>query len=133
MKIKTSLTDIPYAITDAELLSEIGWNIWDTERDIKIGSLRGLLDNSGIIEETVIGSMKIHDLELCRDLILKSKVLKEGDILINDRGFISREIVNKLKKESRCICTSKEKYGYIQTSSRNSKRRRKMAQASYKE
>ncbi|QIB28099.1 transposase [Caloranaerobacter azorensis] len=52
-----------------------------------------------MIEEIVFGSIKTHDLELCKDLILKSKVLKEGDILINDRGFISREIINKLKKE----------------------------------
>ena len=35
MKIKTSLTDVPYAITSAETLSEIGWNIWDNERGLK--------------------------------------------------------------------------------------------------
>lgn len=37
MKLKTSLTDIPFAITDSELLSEIGWNIWDNDRDIESG------------------------------------------------------------------------------------------------
>src|SRR5690554_4747766 len=34
MKIKTSLTDVPFAITNAETLSEIGWNIWDNERGL---------------------------------------------------------------------------------------------------
>lgn len=174
MKLKTSLTDVGFAVTDSELLSELGWNIWDTDRDMskglfsegvirnlvskydsqelihsynhyvqnnvmpgidicpsihildctklkvnldntnyensevisvdgeplrgyKLGTLRGLMDDSGIIEEIVYGSVKTHDLELCKDMILKSKCLKNRDILINDRGFISRDIINHLK------------------------------------
>lgn len=27
LKLKTSLTDVPFAVNDAELLSELGWNI----------------------------------------------------------------------------------------------------------
>ncbi len=34
LKYKTSLTDVPFAVTEAELLAESGWNIWDHERDI---------------------------------------------------------------------------------------------------
>ena len=174
MKLKTSLTDVAFAVTDSELLSELGWNMWDTDRNMdeglfsegvirnfvskyesvelidsynhyiqntvlpgvgvspsihildctklevnlnnanyensevisvddkpfrgyKLGTLRGLMDDSGIIEEIVYGSIKTHDLELCRSMILKSKCLKNGDILINDRGFISRDIMNELK------------------------------------
>jgi hypothetical protein len=173
MKLMTSLTDIPYAITDSDTLAELGWNIYDTTRDLenglisdgsirgllnhykagdfvnlynnyskeafekldlipnihildcskldvnldnknyenssvikdddelrrgyKIASLRGLLDYSGIIEEIEIGTMKTHDLALSRDILLNSPVLKPGDILIEDRGFISREIINHLK------------------------------------
>lgn len=174
MKLKTSLTDVVFAVTDSELLSELGWNIWDTDRDMskglfsegvvrnfinkyeseefidsynhyvqntvlpgigispsihildctklkvnlnntnyensevisvdgkairgyKLGTLRGLMDDSGIIEEIVYGSIETHDLELCRDMILNSKCFKNGDILINDRGFISRDIINDLK------------------------------------
>jgi hypothetical protein len=176
MKLKTSLTDTAFAVTDSELLSELGWNIWDTDRKLeeglfaegvirnivdkfeskeliesynhyvqsivmhslaispsihildctkihvnldnsnyekseiisddgeyirgyKLGTLRGLLDDSGIIEETVFGSLKTHDLELCRDMILNSNCLKSGDIIINDRGFISRDEMNKLKSQ----------------------------------
>ena len=174
MKIKTSLTDVAFAVTDAELLSELGWNIWDTDRNLeeglfaegvmrnmlqkyeakefidsynhyvqnvvmpsldiapsihildctkiqvnldnknyensevikddgetirgyKLGTIRGLMDDSGIIEDIVFGSIKPHDLEFCRDMILNSKCLKSGDILINDRGFISRDVMNSLK------------------------------------
>ena len=179
MKLKTSLTDVAFAVTDAELLSELGWNIWDTDRNLeeglfaegvmrnlikkygsteknefidsynnyvqnlvmpsldispsihildctkikvnldnanyensevirddgetirgyKLGTIRGLMDDSGIIEDIVFGSIKPHDLELCRDMILNSNCLKCGDILINDRGFISRDVMNSLKTQ----------------------------------
>lgn len=176
MKIKTSLTDVAFAVTDSELLSELGWNIWDNDKNLeeglfaegvmrnivknyeseelldsynkycqnivmpslkispsihildctkihvnlnnsnyensevisyegepvrgyKLGTLRGLMDDSGIIEEIVFGSIKTHDLELCREMILNSNCLKSGDILINDRGFISRELINYLKSQ----------------------------------
>lgn len=174
MKLKTSLTDVAFAVTDSELLSELGWNIWDNDRDLekglleegtmrnminkyeakeiiesyndyvqniimpelkilpqihildctkikvnlnnsnyeksdviryegeatrgyKLSTLRGLMDDGGIIEEIAFSSIKQHDMELSRDILLKSKVLKEGDILINDRGFISRSVTNTLK------------------------------------
>lgn len=176
LKIKTSLTDIPFAINDAELLSELGWNAWDTERDLdkglfsenvmrgllrkytseemvsfynnhvqehflktlgmqpeihildctkvpvnlssenyeqsgtvkiegktyrgyKLGVLRGLLDDSGIAEEITLGSIETHDMELCRDMLRKTSCFRPGDILINDRGFLSRDMLNFLKTE----------------------------------
>lgn len=37
MKLKTSLTDVIFAVTDSELLFELGWNIWDTDRDMSKG------------------------------------------------------------------------------------------------
>ncbi len=176
MKIKTSLTDVPFAITSAETLSEIGWNIWDNERSLeeglmsegairnlvkkytvdeliesyntyvqehvfpkmaivpdihildcteleveltnsnyegsevirdedgtrrgyKLATLRGIAGDLGFLEEIKMSGLKPHDLELSRDMVLKSKMLKPGDILINDRGFISRELLNQLKHE----------------------------------
>jgi len=149
MKLKTSLTDIPFAITDGETLSEIGWNIWDNERSLeeglmsegtirnlvkkytaeeliqaynvyvqeqvypnmdiksdihildcteikvevdndnyeysevikdeegirrgyKLSTLRGIVGDTGILEEVKLGSIKQHDLELSREMILKS-------------------------------------------------------------
>jgi hypothetical protein len=41
--------------------------------------------------------MKDHDLELSREMILNSPMLKAGDSLINDRGFLSRDMLNELK------------------------------------
>jgi hypothetical protein len=174
MKIHTSLTDIPYAIMDAEVLSELGYSLWDTERDLekglmdegairhllgkyeqnemingynqcvqehilpqmgieadvhildctelevelsnenyeqssvvkidgevrrgyKLSTLRGIAGDSGIIEDIRFGTIKDHDLELSREMILGSPMLKPNDILINDRGFLSRNVLNELK------------------------------------
>ena len=33
LKQETSLTDIPFAVTDAGLLAELGWNAWDYGRN----------------------------------------------------------------------------------------------------
>jgi hypothetical protein len=174
MKIHTSLTDIPYAIMDAEVLSELGYSLWDTERGLekglmdegtirhllgkyeqnemvsgynqcvqehilpkmrmeadvhildctelevelsnenyeessvvkidgevrrgyKLSTLRGITGDSGIIEDIRFGTIKDHDLELSREMILCSPMLKPNDILINDRGFLSRDVLNELK------------------------------------
>lgn len=40
LKRKTSLTDVPFAVTEAELLAELGWNLWDNERDVNEGLFR---------------------------------------------------------------------------------------------
>ena len=44
LKQKTSLTDVPFAITDAGLLAELGWNAWDYGRNV----------NEGLFSESVM-------------------------------------------------------------------------------
>lgn len=176
LKQKTSLTDVPFAISDAELLAELGWNLWDNERSLseglfsesvmrkflakysseelvtfynqyvqhyvmkqmeiqptihildctkipvnlenenfeyssvakidgealrgyKLGALRGVMEDSGIIEEITFGTLKTHDIELCKELLYTTTCFQEQDILINDKGFLSRDIINYLKIE----------------------------------
>lgn len=172
MKIRTSLTDIPYAIQDHRLLAELGFNIvcsgknelftegtirhligkytaehlinyyndvvqkrvfkvkdiepnihivdctkiavnYDNEnyenstlardrkgekmRGYKLASLRGLYKDTGIIEEIHFGTASMHDLTLCENMLKNTRCFKDGDILINDRGFLSRTLINYLK------------------------------------
>lgn len=66
-------------------------------RGYKLGVLRGVLDNSGIAEEVVFGTLRTHDMEQCRDMLKNTPCFQENDILINDRGFLSREMTNYLK------------------------------------
>jgi hypothetical protein len=176
MKVKTSMTDIPYAIEDGQLLAEMGYALSDRERGLgkglmdegelrhlfgryskeeliggyngcvqghilprmevrptihlldctkievnlkngryegsgvvreeegyrrgyKLATLRGVAGDGGVIEEIRLGRINEHDLELSREMVLGSRMLKAGDLLINDRGFLSRELVNRLKRE----------------------------------
>ena len=177
MKTNTSICDVPYAITDHRVLAELGYNIIDTEKDLKSGmmtesslrflfgkyeakelfksynevvqeqimpklnykpnihildctelsvnldnnnyeqsavttnkygdvdrgyklaSLRGIVEDTGIIEEIEFGAMNVHDLELSREMLKTTKVFNPGDILIEDRGFLDRNLINYLKNE----------------------------------
>ena len=177
MKIRTSLTDIPYAVTDHRTLAELGYTLIETKgklgaglmressirallgkydaqklfdgynevvqkhilpqleiapsihildctdlevnlknenyensgvalskrggtaRGYKLSTIRGLADDTGLIEDIRFGPMNKHDLSLSEQMLKTSPVLKSGDILINDRGFISRPIMNYLKSK----------------------------------
>jgi hypothetical protein len=176
MKVKTSMSDIPYALEDAALLARLGWNLSDREggvgdglmdegefrhlfgkytkqelvdgynrcvqerilpkadlgctihlldctkltvklsntryegstvvkdeagakRGYKLATIRGIAGDGGVIEEIRLGIITEHDLALSRDMLLTSPTLKPGDIVINDRGFLSREVMNTLKRE----------------------------------
>ena len=68
-------------------------------RGYKLASIRGIVKDSGIIEHIDFGPINVHDFNLTQNMLLTTPVLKRGDILINDRGFISREMINQLKNE----------------------------------
>lgn len=173
MKVKTSLTDIPYAITDYRALAELGYNAMNTDdfdgwfdegtirhllgkydstelfdyynnvvqnhifktmdiktiihildctkievnykndnyedasfgynrlgksmRGYKLASLRGVYNNTGLIEDVRFGTVSTHDLKLSEEMLRNTPCFNEGDIVIMDRGFISREMINYLK------------------------------------
>ena len=65
----------------------------------KLAALRGLYQDSGVIEEIKIGTASVHDLALSRSIIETSSHLHDGDSLLVDWEFISRELINHLKKE----------------------------------
>lgn len=81
--------------------SGIGYSKRDNmpTRGYKLSTLRGIVDDTGIIEDIRFGSINVHDLTLSEEMVRTSPMLKPGDILINDRGFISRDLMNYLKTE----------------------------------
>ena len=71
----------------------------ESMRGYKPGVPRGILDDAGIADEIVFGTLKTHDLEQCSKMLKNISCFHENDILINDRGFLSREMTNYLKIE----------------------------------
>ena len=74
-------------------------------RGYKLGSLRSLLDDGGIITGIAFGAIQVHDLELCRDLLMTIPHLKSGDMLIEDMGFLDGKTITKLKRERKVDVT----------------------------
>lgn len=66
-------------------------------RGYKLATLRGIVEDTGLIEEIKFGSINIHDLKLTEDMLKTTSVFNPGDILINDKGFLSRNLINYLK------------------------------------
>ena len=71
----------------------------EVKRGYKLGSLRSLLDDGGIITAIAFGAMNVHDLTLCKDLLMATPHLKPGDMLIWDCGFLDGKTISSLKKK----------------------------------
>lgn len=76
-----------------------GVEVEERTRGYKLGSLRSLLDDGGVITAIAFGPIQVHDLKLCKKLIMTTPHLKSGDILIEDRGFLDGKTVSRLKKK----------------------------------
>lgn len=68
-------------------------------RGYKIGSLRGVTENGGIIEEICMSTAREHDFGMSEGMIRNSSHLKSGDFLLEDRGFIDIELFKFLNKK----------------------------------
>jgi hypothetical protein len=75
------------------------------KRGYKLGSLRSLLDDGGIITSIAFGAIQVHDLTLCNELLMTSPYLKPGDMVIEDRGFLDGKTISKLKKKRKVDVT----------------------------
>ena len=71
----------------------------EIKRGYKLGSLRSLLDDGGIITGIAYGAINVHDFELCKDLLMTSPMLKSGDTILFDRAFIDGLTISRLKKK----------------------------------
>lgn len=68
-------------------------------RGYKLATLRTLLDTAGLLTQVAIAQIQVHDVKVCRGLIEESRVLRAGDLLIEDRGLIDGELITYLKQE----------------------------------
>lgn len=71
----------------------------NTKKNYTLSSLRGIVGEFGIIEEVKLGLTTTHDIALNEEMIKNSKCLHDGDILVMDKNFISRDFINDLKRE----------------------------------
>ncbi|MFQ5938026.1 MAG: transposase [Acidiferrobacterales bacterium] len=68
-------------------------------RGYKLATLRTLLDHAGLITQVGLCPIQVHDLPLCRLFLETAPVLRGGDLLLEDRGFVDGETISFLKKQ----------------------------------
>ena len=67
-------------------------------RDYKLATLRTLLDHAGLLSQVVLAAIQVHDVALCRPLLETTPVLRAGDLLLEDRGFLDGATISDLKR-----------------------------------
>ena len=68
-------------------------------RGYKLATLRTLLDTAGVLTQAAVAPMQEHDIEVCRPLLTSSAVLRAGDLLLEDNGFMDGDLISRLKHE----------------------------------
>jgi hypothetical protein len=76
------------------------------ERGYKLATLRSLLDEGAVMTAIAWGQIQEHDLALTEELVRTCPHLHQGDVLIEDRGFVDAATISYLKKERQVdVCT----------------------------
>jgi Transposase DDE domain len=70
-------------------------------RGYKLATLRTLLDSAGLLTQVALSAIQVHDMTLCRSLLAEAPVLRAGDLLLEDRGFLDGATVSDLKRQRR--------------------------------
>jgi hypothetical protein len=70
-------------------------------RGYKLATLRTLLDSAGLLTQVVLSAVQVHDVALCRPLLEQAPVLRVGDLLLEDRGFIDGATISYVKRQRR--------------------------------
>src|SRR6266478_1113396 len=68
-------------------------------RGYKLATLRTLLDRTGLLTQMAMSAIQVHDMALCRPLLAEAPVLRAGDLLLEDRGFIDGATLSALKRQ----------------------------------
>ena len=67
-------------------------------RGYKLATLRTLLDSAGLLTQVALSAIQVHDVAVCRPLLTQAPVLRAGDLLLEDRGFIDGATLSELKR-----------------------------------
>lgn len=70
-------------------------------RGYKLATLRTLLDRAGLLSQVALSAIQVHDVALCRPLLETAPVLRAGDLLLEDRGFLDGATLSYLKGKRR--------------------------------
>jgi Transposase DDE domain len=68
-------------------------------RGYKLATIRTLLDMAGVFTQVAVAPIQVHDVEVCRSMLLNSPALRGGDLLLEDNGFMDGALIAALKHQ----------------------------------
>ena len=96
--------------THVEVPLETGTDEWSgviknedgtSARGDKLATLRTLLDSAGLLSQGAMSAIQVHDVALCRPLLEQAPVLRAGDLLLEERGFLDGAMLSHVKRSRR--------------------------------
>ena len=68
-------------------------------RGYKLATLRTLLDRTGLLTQMAMAAIQVHDRAVCRPVLTEAPVLRAGDLLLEDRGFLDGATLSTRKRQ----------------------------------
>ena len=68
-------------------------------RGYKLATWRTLLDRAGLLTPMAMSAIQGHAMALCRPLLEEAPVLRAGDLLLEERGFLDGATLSALKRQ----------------------------------
>jgi hypothetical protein len=99
--LDTTHIEVPLAIGTYECSGVVKNDDGTYSRGYKLATVRTLLDHAGLLSQVALSPIQVHDVALCRPLLEKAAVLRAGDLLLEDRGFIDGSMLSHLKRKRR--------------------------------
>jgi hypothetical protein len=97
--VDTTHVEVPLETGTYECSGVVKNDDGSRSRGYKLATLRTLLDHAGLITQMGLAPIQVHDLPLCRLFFETAPVLRAGDLLLEDRGFVDGETITFLKQQ----------------------------------
>jgi hypothetical protein len=99
--VDTTRVEVPLETGTYECSGVVKNDDGSRSRGYKLATLRTLLDHAGLITQVGLCPIQVHDLPLCRLFVETAPVLRAGDLVLEDRGFVDGETLTLLKRQRR--------------------------------
>ena len=97
--VDTTHVEVPLETGTYECSGVVKNDDGSRSRGYKLATLRTLLDHAGLITQVGLCPIQVHDLPLCRLFFETAPVLRKGDLLLEDRGFLDGATITFLKQQ----------------------------------
>src|SRR6266568_5509169 len=97
--VDTTHVEVPLETGSYECSGVVKNDDGTRSRGYKLATLRTLLDHAGLITQVGLAPMQVHDLPVCRLFFETASVLRAGDLLLEDRGFVDGDTITFLKQQ----------------------------------